>query len=88
MGVDSELLSELDTANSANNCLFISSISWRVCGPVWDHMGRSLVLLMGFLVGIQSMGINFQREGLFWFQGLLVNVVTGICWFIKEWSHG
>ena len=66
MGVESGLLSELETPNSGNNCLFISTRSWRVCrSSLGSHGmgGRSTGLLMGFLVDIPSMGINLHDGG-------------------------
>ena len=66
MGVELGLLSELETSNSANSCLFISSRSWRVCSTsLGSHGkgGRSSGLLMGLLAGIPSMGINLHIGG-------------------------
>ena len=66
MGVESELLSELETSNSANTCLFISSRSWRICRSSLGSYGiggRSSGLLVGFLVGV-SMEISLHGMGI------------------------
>ena len=66
MGVEPWLLSELETSNSANNCLFFSCRSWRVCSSIvgsHETGGRFLGIVVGFLVGIPSVGNNLYVGG-------------------------